>query len=58
VSERDRVLELTLSTGELRLKKERTRFGVSTDRLLSSGRRRHEEDKIKRIKSRMEREKE
>jgi hypothetical protein len=39
VSERDRVLEPTLGTGGLRLEKERTRFGVSTDRLLSSGRR-------------------
>jgi hypothetical protein len=39
-------------------KRKETRFGVSTDRLPSPGRRRHEEEKLKRIKSRNEREKE
>jgi hypothetical protein len=48
----------TLGTGGLQLKKERTRFGASTDRLLGPGRRRHEEEKLKRIKSGNEREKE
>jgi len=48
----------TLGTRGFWLKKERTRFGASTDRLPSPGRRRHEEEKLKRIKGRNEREKE
>jgi hypothetical protein len=52
------VQEPTLGTTGLLLKKESTRFGASTDRLPSPGRRRHEEQKLKRIKSRNEREKE
>jgi hypothetical protein len=51
------VHESTFGIGGLRLKKERTRFGASADRLLIPGRR-HEEEKQKRIKSRNEREKE